>query len=103
MLGEYTEQMGQPGKIRRRPTATAILVGTVCFVISCACIFGPSIYVYFLLRSMSPALSHILLWVGPVALFPVVVLALWFTVVLMEWFEKSTGISLRTRSSRKSG
>ena len=52
---------------------------------------------------MSPVIGHALFWLGPVAVFPVVILMLWFTVVLMEWFEKSTGISLRTRSSRKSG
>ena len=95
--------MIQPQKLRRRPTATAILVGSVCFVISSVCIFGPSIYGFVVLKSTFPALGHVLSWVGPVALFPVVFLVLWFTVVLMEWFEKSTGLSLRTRSSRKSG
>ena len=95
--------MPPSGKLSRRPTPTAIVVGSVCFVASSICVFGPSIYAYLVLKSMSPVLGQALSWLGAIALFPVVVLMLWFTVVLMEWFEKSTGIPLRTRSSRKSG
>lgn len=92
--------MSQARKPGRRPTATAIIVGTLCFLLSLGIVAGIGFLVFLWLKQVSPTLGVVLTWAGPL---PLVFVVLWLTVFLMELFEKTTGISLRTRSSRKSG
>ena len=92
--------MSQPGKLRRRPTATAIFVGTLCFLASLGVVTGIGYLVFLWLKQVSPTLGVVLTWAGPL---PLVIVVGWLTLFLMNLFEKATGISLRTRSSRKSG
>ena len=89
--------MSQPRKLRRRPTATAIIVGTLCFLLSLGIVAGIGFLLFQWAKQMNPTLVVVLVWAGPL---PLVIVVLWFTMFLMELFEKTTGIHLRTRSSR---
>lgn len=78
----------------------AIVVGTLCFLLSAGVVVPIGALVIVGGSRMNPVLGTVLTWVGPV---PVVFAVGWSTVFLMERFERITGISLRTRSSRKMG
>jgi|OM-RGC.v1.031732026 TRAP-type C4-dicarboxylate transport system permease small subunit len=92
--------MGRQGRLERRPTATAIVVGILSLVVSIAVVAGAGYLLFVWLRQVSPTLGVVLTWVGPI---PLVLAVGWSTLFLMDLFEKTTGISLRTRSSRTSG
>ena len=92
--------MIQQGKIRRRPTPIAIIVGTLCFLMSLGTVAGIGVLIFQWMKQVNPALGVVLAWGGSL---PLVILVGWMTLLLMDMSEKTTGISLRTRSSRKSG
>ncbi|MCH2134193.1 MAG: hypothetical protein MK116_10625 [Phycisphaerales bacterium] len=85
-------------KPRRKPTKTAILVGSICFIISFAVIGIPGFLLLFWLKQVFPGLGALVLWLGPL---PLVIAVMWLTLFLMERYEKATGTSLRTRSARR--
>ncbi len=91
--------MTQSGRLRRKPTATAVLVGVLCLLLSLGVVGGIGFLVLFWLRQVSPTLGVVLIWAGPL---PLVIVVGWSTLLLMDLFEKTTGLSLRTRSVRKS-
>ena len=95
----YYLRMESQGKIRRRPKTIAILVGTLCFLLSFGIVAGIGISSILWLKQVSPTLGIVLTWAGPL---PMVMVVIGMTVWMMELFEKTTGISLRTRSSRTS-
>tara|TARA_Y100001968_G_C18729118_1_gene423652 strand:- start:55 stop:333 length:279 start_codon:yes stop_codon:yes gene_type:complete len=84
-------------KVTRRPTATALVVGAISMLLSCAILAGLGLLLFSWISQMNRTIAGIALWVGAL---PWVVLWLWLTVTLMECFEKVSGISLRTKSSR---
>ncbi len=90
--------MSQPRKPGRRPTVTAIIVGTLCFLLSLGIVAGIGFLIFLWAKQMNSTLVVVLKWAGPL---PLVIVILWLTLFLMNLFEKATGISLRTRSSRK--
>ena len=92
--------MCQQGKISRRPTPIAVIVGTLCFLLSLGTVAGIGVLIFQWMKQVSPALGVVLAWGGSL---PLVIVVGWLTLLLMDMFEKTTGISLRTRSSRKSG
>ena len=92
--------MSRRKKLGRRPTPIAIIVGTLCFLLSLATVAGIGVLVFQCMKQVSPALAVVLAWGGPL---PLVIVVMWLTLLLMDLFEKTTGMSLRTRSSRKSG
>ncbi|MDG2201710.1 MAG: hypothetical protein P8K80_11090 [Phycisphaerales bacterium] len=85
-------------KLRRKPTRTAIVVGSLCFCLSLAVVGGVFALILVWLRQASPTLGLVLLWVGPL---PLVIVVGWLTLFLMNLFEKTTGTSLRTKSARE--
>ena len=82
---------------RRRPTATALLVGAVCMLVSCAIVAGIGVLLFIGIGRLNRTAAEFVLWVGAL---PWAVLWLWLTVTLMECFERVTGVSLRTKSAR---
>ena len=82
---------------RRKPTAAAIIVGVICMLLSLAIVAGIGVLLFIGIEQLNRTAAVIFLWVGTL---PWVILWLWLTVTLMDYFEKMTGISLRTKSAR---
>jgi TRAP-type C4-dicarboxylate transport system permease small subunit len=85
-------------KLRRKPTRTAIVVGSLCFCLSLAVIGGVFVLILVWLQQASPTLGLVLFWVGPL---PLVIVVGWLTLFLMNAYERTTGTSLRTKSARE--
>ncbi len=94
----YNEPMERTRIRRRRPTATAVVVGTLAFLISAGLVGVPFAFAILWLKQVNPILSYVVTLGGG---FAVVLAIMYVTVFLMEGFEKATGVSLRTRSSRQ--
>ena len=82
---------------KRRPTALAVCVGICSFLVSLAFVGGILLLVTLYFRQLLPSLRTILVVVGAPVFF---IGVMWSTVLLMEQFEKTTGISLRAKSAR---
>ena len=89
--------MSKQNKLRRRPTAAAVIVGCLSLLLSLALVGSCFIFILLWLKQASPSLGAVLLWAGPL---PLVIVVGWLTLFLMDLFERSTGISLRTKSAR---
>ncbi|MCH2152902.1 MAG: hypothetical protein MK089_06130 [Phycisphaerales bacterium] len=89
--------MRKQNKLRRRPTAAAVIVGCLSLLLSLALVGSCFIFVLLWLKQTSPSLGRVLLWVGPL---PLLMTVIWLTLFLMDLFERSTGSSLRTKSVR---
>jgi hypothetical protein len=85
-------------KLTRKPTGPAVIVGTVCFLLSISVVGVSGIFLLLWIKQVNQAAGLVFLWVGPL---PLVIIVMWLTVFLMDLFEKTTGTSLRTKSIRK--
>jgi len=83
-------------KSRRKLTAAAVIVGSICFLFSFCLIFG--IFIFALLYLKQYINNTILLIIFGIATLPLVVAIMWLTVFLMESIEKLFGIRFRTKS-----
>lgn len=90
--------MSQPTKRRRSPRAIAILVFIVSFVLSFGIVAGLGYVLVLGAKLVHPTLASVLLWGGTI---PLVIGVLWLSVFLVNVFEKTTRISLRTESGRE--
>ncbi len=89
--------MNQSKVKNRKPTAAAIIVGVVCMLLSFTVVAGIGVLLFIGIKQLNRTAAVVFLWVGTL---PWAILWLWVTVMLMECFEKMTGISLRTKSAR---
>ena len=81
----------------RKPTALAIIIGSVCFLISLGIVGTGGVLLFLWINQLNTTLAVALTWIGPL---PLVVLIGWMTVTMMDVFEKVTDVSLRTKSTR---
>lgn len=83
-------------KIRRKPTAAAVIVGTFCFSLSACIVVGISILLFpYAKQYLNKTVLIILIYVGSL---PIVCILLWLMVFFMNKIEKLFGVSFITKS-----
>ncbi|MAT82636.1 MAG: hypothetical protein CMJ29_13450 [Phycisphaerae bacterium] len=96
----YTLIMGRRKIRRRKPTVEAVIIGSLCFLLSLGIIGGLAFLIFLGIRQVYQPLGTLLFWLGPL---PLVFAVIWLTILLAEAYEQLTGRTLRTRSARKTG
>ena len=92
--------MSKQIKIRRKPTIATVVVGTCCFLLSLAIVFGAGFLAFLYLKQyLNKAI--VVIAVLSVGSLPLVMATMWLTVFFMETVEKIFGISFRTKSGIK--
>ena len=88
--------MRRQRKIRRKPTAAAVVVGTFCFLLSACIVVGIGVLLFpYAKQYLNKTVLIILL---SIASFPLVLTVMWLTLFFMETIEKIFGVSFRTKS-----
>ena len=88
--------MSKQKKIRRGSTLFAVIVGTICFLLSVSIVFGAGIFAFLYAKPyLNKTLVIIFLSAGPL---PLVMATMWITLFVMETIEKIFGVSFRTKS-----
>ena len=83
-------------KIRRKPTAAAVTVVTLCFLLSAFIIFGSGLLLFpYAKQYVNMTVLIILLSIG---FFPILLLLFWLTLFFVEAIEKMFGVTFRTKS-----
>ena len=87
--------MSRQKKIRRKPTAAAVIVGTFCFLLSACIVVGIGVLLFpYAKQYLNNTVLLILLSVGSL---PFVFILLWLMLFFVETIEKLIGVSFRTK------
>jgi hypothetical protein len=88
--------MRRQRKIRRKPTAAAVVVGTFCFLLSACIVVGIGVLLFpYAKQYLNNTVLLILLSVGSL---PFVFILFWLMLFFMETIEKIFGVRFRTKS-----
>ena len=87
--------MRRQRKIRRKPTAAAVVVGTFCFLLSACIVVGIGVLLFpYAKQYLNNTVLLILLSVGSL---PFVFILFWLMLFFMETIEKIFGVRFRTK------
>ena len=88
--------MRRQRKIRRKPTAAAVVVGMFCFLLSACIVVGIGVLLFpYAKQYLNNTVLLILLSVGSL---PFVFILFWLMLFFMETIEKIFGVRFRTKS-----